>query len=325
MLQKQLHKIVLKDYQLSSGKSSDISLTYQLFGQPLHTSPVVLVNHALTGNSEVAGENGWWNRLIGYNQVIDLHHYTIVAFDIPGNGFGGESENFFNNYTDFSTKIIADLFWKGLDELNINQLFAVVGGSLGGGIAWEMLFQHSQRIQHLIPIATSVQSSDWLKANVLVQEQILNNSLQPIEDARMHAMLLYRTPISFTQKFNRRYKDDERQYAVESWLKYHGRALKSRFELPAYQLMNHLLRTIGEDLCHEDIIQLAKITSAQIHLVAIDSDLMFTHEEQKNTYETFKRHTEKVNFSTINSIHGHDAFLIEYEQLNAILNNIFKH
>ncbi|WP_243389282.1 alpha/beta fold hydrolase [Avrilella dinanensis] len=324
MLQNQLNKILFQDYPFPTGKITDITLTYQLFGQPLHTSPVVLVNHALTGNSEVAGKNGWWTQLVGYNQVIDLNRYTILTFDIPGNGFGGESENLFENYTDFSTKIIADLFWKGLDELNINQLFAVVGGSLGGGIAWEMLFQHSQRIQHLIPIATSIQSSDWLKANVLVQEQILNNSLQPIENARMHAMLLYRTPISLTWKFNRQVKADEQQYAVESWLKYHGRALQSRFELPAYQLMNHLLRTIGEDLCPEDIIQLAKITSAQIHLVAIDSDLMFTHEEQKNTYETFKRYTEKVNFSTIKSIHGHDAFLIEYEQLNTILNNIFK-
>src|SRR5690606_26045836 len=125
MLQKQLHKIVLKNYQLSSGKSSDISLTYQLFGQPLHSSPVVLVNHALTGNSQVAGKDGWWAQVVGYDQVIDLNRYTVLAFDIPGNGFGGESENLFENYTDFSTKVIADLFWKGLDELNINQLFAV--------------------------------------------------------------------------------------------------------------------------------------------------------------------------------------------------------
>src|SRR5690606_9382862 len=324
MLQKQLNKILIKDYQLPNGKSLDISLTYQLFGQPLHTAPVVLVNHALTGNSEVAGKNGWWNRLVGYDKAIELQHYTVVAFDIPGNGFVEKRESLFDNYTDFSTKIMADLFWRGLNALAINQLFAIIGGSLGGGIAWEMLFLYPQRIQHLIPIATSIQSSDWLKAFVLTQDQILNNSSQPIEDARMHAMLLYRTPTSLTQKFHRQYKDDEQQYAVESWLKYHGKALHSRFKLAAYLLMNHLLKTIGENLQLEDMIHLAKITSTKIHLVAVDSDLMFTHEEQENIYKTLKQHNKNIHFSTIKSIHGHDAFLIEYEQLTAILNNIFK-
>src|SRR5690606_5234107 len=101
----------------------------QLFGQPLHTSPVVLVNHALTGNSEVAGKNGWWTQLVGYNQVIDLNRYTALTFDIPGTGSGGESENFFDNYTDFSTKILADSFWKWIGGPNMNQRFAVVGRS----------------------------------------------------------------------------------------------------------------------------------------------------------------------------------------------------
>lgn len=324
MFQKQLYKILLKDYQLPGGKSLDISLTYQLFGQPLHTSPVVLINHALTGNSNVTGKNGWWNQLVGYDQVIDLHQYTILAFDIPGNGFGEENENLLENYKDFSTKIIADIFWKGLANLDIYQLFAIVGGSLGGGIAWEMFFQYSQRIKHLVPIATSIQSSDWLKASVLVQEEILNYSNRPTEIARMHAMLMYRTPASLAQKFCRQYKNDQQQYAVESWLRYHGKTLSSRFELSAYRLMNHLLRTIGENTDVEDIILLTKNTPTNIHLIAVDTDLMFTHEEQKNTYETLRQYNEKVHFSTINSVHGHDAFLIEHKQLNTILNNIFK-
>src|SRR5690606_42134332 len=113
----------------------------------------------------------------------------------------------------FNSAAITEIYTLSLHDalpIYINQLFAVVGGSLCGGIAWEMLFQHSQRIQHLIPIATSIQSSDWLKANVLVQEQILNNSLQQIGRAHVHAMLLYRTPISLTWKFNRQVKADER-------------------------------------------------------------------------------------------------------------------
>ncbi|MCB0486545.1 MAG: homoserine acetyltransferase, partial [Flavobacteriaceae bacterium] len=72
-----LHKIVLKEYKTYSGALyKELPLSYQLFGKELHTAPVVLVNHALTGNSNVAGETGWWNQLIGDRKIIDTQKYT---------------------------------------------------------------------------------------------------------------------------------------------------------------------------------------------------------------------------------------------------------
>ena len=57
----QLKTVTVRNYRLSNHELYDFELSYQLFGQPLHTAPIVLVNHALTGNSEVAGPGGWWN------------------------------------------------------------------------------------------------------------------------------------------------------------------------------------------------------------------------------------------------------------------------
>jgi homoserine acetyltransferase len=99
----------------------DINLSYQLFGQDLYTAPVVLVNHALTGNSDVAGENGWWSDLVGENKVIDTNQYTILSFNIPGNGFDGFV---IENYKDFVTRDIANIFLIGLQELKLKELFA---------------------------------------------------------------------------------------------------------------------------------------------------------------------------------------------------------
>ena len=101
----------------------------------MHTAPIVLVNHALTGNSNVTGSEGWWSALIGEGKCIDTNKYTILAFNIPGNGYDGFV---IENYKDFVAGDIAHIFLRGLEELKIDKLFALIGGSLGGGIAWEM-------------------------------------------------------------------------------------------------------------------------------------------------------------------------------------------
>ncbi len=318
-----IQKIVVENFLLKKGVlQPSISLSYQIFGKPIGSAPLILINHALTGNSQVTEENGWWQSLIGDNKTIDTNKYTVLAFNIPGNGFDEISDNLINNYKDFTTNDIANLFWKGIDIFKIKRLFAVVGGSLGGAIAWEMASIRPIAIENLIPIATSWKSSDWLIANVLIQDLILNNSNNPIHDARIHAMLLYRTPESFEEKFNTKFQTETRIFQVESWLFHHGIKLKERFQLSAYKLMNHLLKTT--DVLREKSVEcFAKEITSTIHLVAIDTDYFFTANEIKTCFTSLKAHKNNVYYNEIKSIHGHDAFLIEYDQLNKILKPIF--
>ena len=320
-----LEKIDVLDFKLENGtQKQKISLFYQVFGPSIGTAPVVLVNHALTGNSNVTGKNGWWNQIIGESKIIDIEIYTVIAFNIPGNGYDTNSENLQLDYQNFTAKDIAKLFWIGLLQLQIKQLFAVIGGSLGGGIAWEMATLQPNSIKNLIPIATDWKATDWVIGNVLIQDQILNNSTNPISDARLHAMLLYRTPESLNQKFNRGRETSTSVFQIENWLLHHGTKLKNRFSLPAYKLMNHLLKTIDITRDSDNIeFQINKI-SANIHLISVDSDLFFTAEEIKKTYDDFKEQKSNLFHHEIKSIHGHDAFLIEHEQLTRILKPIFQ-
>lgn len=317
-----LHRINFYNYKLrNSCELSKVSLSYQTFGKAIGSAPLVVVNHALTGNSQVTENNGWWQSLIGKGKVIDTEKFTILAFNIPGNGFENES-NLIDNYKDFTTYDIAKLFWKGIDSFKINQVFAIIGGSLGGAIAWEMLAQKPNSIQYLIPVATSLISSDWLIANVLIQDRILNNSSSPVYDARLHAMLLYRTPESFQQKFDKKLQN-ENLYQVESWLQHHGEKLKERFQLKAYKLMNHLLKTTNVFKEYKRSVEFYSKIKANICLVSIDSDYFFTAKEIKETHSKLINNKVKATYNEIQSIHGHDAFLIEYEQLNKILKPIF--
>ena len=117
-------------YTTKSGKTSAIALSYQVFGKPLHEAPIVMINHALTGNSNVTGEGGWWNPIVGPNKVIDTNIFTVLAFNIPGNGYDQVSSHLIENYKDFTASDIAEIFAMALDHLKIIQLFAVIGGSV---------------------------------------------------------------------------------------------------------------------------------------------------------------------------------------------------
>lgn len=319
-----LQKIEILYFKLENNKVVDtIQLFYQTFGQPIGNAPVVIVNHALTGNSNVTGENGWWSDLIGENKIIDTNFFTIIAFNIPGNGFDGNPENLIMNYRDFTAKDIANIFLEGIKFLEIETVFALIGGSLGGGIAWEMANLQPDKFQNLIPIATDWKASDWVIANVLVQDQILNNSDNPIVDARLHAMLLYRTPQSFKKKFNRRKQSQFNDFQIESWLVNHGFKLQNRFKLSAYKLMNHLLKTIDISKESDDFEVSASKISANIHIVSVDTDYFFIPDENREVFEILKPIKENVFYYEIKSIHGHDAFLIEFDQLAQILEPIF--
>lgn len=298
----------------------ELTLSYQLFGNPLGTAPIVLVNHALTGNSNVAGDHGWWSELVGDSKIIDTKTYTILAFNIPGNGYDGF---IIDNYKDFIARDIAKLFLIGLEKLKIDNLFAIIGGSLGGGIAWEIAVLKPSLSKHLIPVATDCKSTDWLMANCQIQEQFLVNSKNPVHDARMHAMLCYRTPESFKSKFQRSKNEDLPLFNVESWLLHHGQKLQERFQLSAYKLMNQLLRTIDvtKNRDNENILD---VIQSKITIVGVDSDLFFTAKENKETQKQLAITHNNVTYNEINSIHGHDAFLIEFKQLAKIIKPIFK-
>jgi homoserine O-acetyltransferase len=200
----------------------------------------------------------------------------------------------------------------------------VIGGSLGGGIAWEMAALKPELIEHLVPIAADWQSTDWLIANCRVQEQILNNSKDPVHDARLHAMLCYRTPVSFRDRFERTINEDLGIFNVESWLLHHGNKLRDRFSLETYKLNNQLLKTIDIGRDGPKGIEAIKGSKINIHIIGVNSDLFFTIKENRETFNELADAGCEVTYGEINSKYGHDAFLIEFEQLADLLYLLFK-
>jgi len=318
-----LRRQTLYDYKTFRGvQYQTLNTSYQVFGQTLHTAPIVLVNHALTGNSDVIGEEkGWWREIVGEEKLIDTLRYTIIAINIPGNGY---DDFLIDNYRDFTAKDIARIYHLVLQSLKVDQLHAIIGGSLGGGIAWEMAALYPNLAKYLIPIASDWKSTDWIIGHNSIQESILLNSKKPLQDARKMAMLFYRSPASFSQRFNRTQVSSKKMFNVESWLNHHGRKLEDRFSLKAYLMMNHLLTTIDISKEDEPIEKTLRSIQSKIIQIAVNSDLFFVKDENIETKKMLDANNVANEYHEIKSIEGHDAFLIENDQIARFLSPVFK-
>ncbi len=306
---------IYKYVTISDVQYEKLDITYEVFGKKIHTAPIIVVFHALTGNSDVASdEKGWWKDLIGYNKTIDLNRFTIISFNILGNGYDG---NLIENYADFTAKDIAILNFHTLRSLGVKNIYGVIGGSLGGGIAWELVAEFPKFSSYLFAIATDWKATDWVLGFCGTQESILKNSANPLADARRMAMLFYRSPVSLQSKFERK-KQDNKQFAVNSWLNHHGSKLQHRFSIQAYLMMNQLLASVditrGE--YKEDVFQKLETTIVQI---SIESDLLYLPDENKETAEYLKELGIKNSYFQVKSEDGHDAFLIEHDQIGAFI------
>lgn len=318
-----LHKIEIKDFVNAAGTKQDIRFSYQVFGLPLGQAPIVLVNHSLTGNSEITGIKGWWNDLVGDARLIDTTRFTVLAFNMPGNGYDGEAANLLHNYKEFTLGDIARIYLKALEQLQIKQIFAGIGGSIGGALLWELASLKPNLFEHVIPVATNYKATQWLKALCKIQGQILENSAQPLQDARMHAMTFYRTPQSLEAKFNGSLVKTGLNRSVEGWLEYHGKELEQRFQLASYKLMNHLLTTSDISNGTGNHLEAAAAIKGAIHIVTVNSDLFYLPQENWDTYVNLALIKKNSSIHEIKSIHGHDAFLIEHQQLAGFLDPIF--
>ncbi len=318
----QLNEIKIIDFITESGETiPSINLTYQLFGKQPGDAPVILINHALTGNSNLTGKNGWWKEVVGEDKAINTKKFSIISFNIPGNGF---CSNDFYHPDKFHLGDIANLFILALEDLKIKKLHSIIGGSIGGCLTWEIAAKKPSIAKFIIPIASDWKARDWMIANTYLQDRILNNSKNPLQDARIHAMTFYRNPKSLNNRFGRSFNQSKGIYNVESWLDHHGTKLNERFSLKSYKMINRLLRSVDITRGGLDFIKIASNINSEIHIICVDSDLFFLPDDDKKTYNLLSKSKKDVFYHEINSIHGHDSFLIETKQISNIFTKIFK-
>lgn len=333
--------------KLTSSKDNVVMVNHALTGNA-HITGIVgndeLENSKSTNqlyqyNHMFLNKEGWWAPLIGPGKTIDTNKYFVICPNVLGSCYGttgpasinlDSNELFRMNFPEVNVRDMVRVQKELFDFLGISKIKFAVGGSLGGMQVLEWAIMFPDLIEKIMPIATSAAHSAWAiglneaSRNAIVNDpewkngNYENQPNQGIRLARKIAMISYRSYNSFNEKFGRDIKKvnvRKNIFEIESYLNYQGTKLTKRFDANTYLYLSRAmdLHDVGRD--RGGISKALKGIKAKTKCVGIDSDILYPVEEQKE----IMNHIPKADYAEINSLHGHDAFLIEFEQLDKII------
>lgn len=342
---------------LESGKSLEkITVAYETYGELNNEkNNAILVCHALTGDAHAAGwhdgdrKPGWWEIIIGPGKVLDTEKYFIICSNVLGGCKGTTGPSSINPLTgkeyglDFPVITIKDMVDVQkilIDSFGINQLYAVVGGSMGGMQVLQWIVSYPEMMKKAIPIATTARSSpqqiafnevgrqsifsdpNWNKGNYYGTGKIPKNGLSV---ARMIAHITYLSDESMYIKFGRDLQDkDEISYdfsldfQVESYLHHQGETFVKRFDANSYLYITKAVDLFDLSV-DNSVIEGFKDVKSKLEVISVDSDWLYPTEQSTEIVAALNANDVEVSFSEIKSNFGHDAFLLEKGQLNYLL------
>lgn len=300
----------------NGGSLQDVVVAYRTWGAPAEEA--ILVCHALTGNADA---DDWWAGLFKPGLILDPDRHYIVASNVLGGCYGTTGPTSVDQETgtpygrDFPEVTIRDMVEvqrRLLDHLAISRLHFAIGGSMGGMQAQEWAAMFPDRIDTAVSIGVGTTQSAWNIAISDAQRAAITSAAGPekgLAIARMIAMISYRSPENFDSRFGRDLSGSG--YAVQDYLRYQGEKLVDRFDADSYITLINAMDSHdlarGRDLASIETPVLA---------VGISSDALYPSAEVKRLADSLPNGT----YRTLHATQGHDAFLIETDELSRIVN-----
>src|SRR5690554_169088 len=154
-MKQKMNKKRIPKYLTRHFSDETCEISYQWTENVNEAKPVVVILHALTGNSTVSGKDGWWKEIVGENKTIDCNKYNILSIDTLGNGYATNTHLHIHSIENITVNDVAKINLWLLDELQLTTVHSLIGGSLGGAIAWEMWKEKPDFFQQLISIGAN--------------------------------------------------------------------------------------------------------------------------------------------------------------------------
>jgi homoserine O-acetyltransferase/O-succinyltransferase len=349
------HEMILE----SGAKLGPVTLAYETYGSlNQDKSNVILILHALSGDSHVAGyykpedENpGWWDNMVGPGKGIDTNKYFVVCSNIIGSCMGStgpcaiDPDTILPYAVSFPVVTIGDMVTAQkalMDHLGINRILSVVGGSVGGMQVLEWCARYSDMVVSAIPLATTTNHSalaiafnevarqaivadpNWNKGNYYFGEK----PGLGLAVARMIGHITYLSDESLRLKFGRRLQDKkdfsfnfDGDFQVESYLHHQGKKFVDRFDANSFLYITKAADYYDFEKQHGEgsAVKAFSKTKAKFLVVSFTSDWLYPTYQSKIMVKAMKKNGLDVSFCEIEAEWGHDAFLISNERLTTVI------
>jgi homoserine O-acetyltransferase len=373
-----------KPVRLDCGRDlRPVRVAYETYGalSPRRDN-VILVCHALSGDAHAAGfaktppqEStrdgfaaadrdgaagrglGWWDGMIGPGKAFDTDRFFVVSTNLLGGCKGTTGPSSVNPATgreygpDFPVITVADMVRTErafLDELGIERLAAVAGGSLGGMQALEWAVQFPDQVDRVVAIAsTHALQPQGVAWNAIARESIMRDPAWQggryygtdhtptagLGVARMVGHITYLSALALSDKFGRRlqFADDirytitEAEFEVESYLRHQADSFVKRFDANTYLYLSRALTyfDLGRQYGGGSLARAFEDVSARTLLIAFSSDWLYPPSASKEIEEALRANGKPVEFHLIEAPYGHDCFLLEEARQTPVIRRFF--
>ncbi|MFK7778438.1 MAG: homoserine O-acetyltransferase [Gimesia sp.] len=343
------------------GELGPIEVAYETYGELTPAKDnAIYICHALTGDAHAAGyyadddekaKAGWWDDLIGPGKTLDTDKYFVICANVLGGCQGTTGPGSINPQTNqpyrlgFPVITVGDMIKLHSElttYLGIDQLLAVIGGSLGGMQALEWAARFPDQLRSAICLAAAPQlSAQGIAFNAVGRRAIKTDPEYKSGDyeqgagpryglalARMIAHITYLSGQSIEMKFGRRLQDHdtfsydslpEVEFQVESYLHYQGKRFVERFDANSYLYLTRAMDYFDLEAQYGSVVNALKNTDARFLIASYDSDWLFTTTQSKELLRALIECGKHVSFIELKSPFGHDSFLIEIDQLQKMI------
>jgi homoserine O-acetyltransferase/O-succinyltransferase len=351
--------------KLESGASlGPITVAYETYGAlNAAGTNAILICHALTGDSHVAGyyseadpKPGWWDTMVGPGKGIDTDRYFVICSNILGSCMGTTGPCHINPETlepyglDFPVVTIGDMVKAQralLDHLGIRRLLSVIGGSVGGMQALEWAMRYPEMVESVIPLATTTRHSALAIAfNEVARQAIMADPHWAGGDyyggetpklglalARMIGHITYLSDESMRQKFGRNLQDKtdlsfnfDADFQVESYLRYQGAKFVERFDANSFLYITKAADYFDLEKQYGDGSAVKAFSRARSRFLVISftSDWLYPTYQSRSMVQAMKKSGLDVSFCEIEAEWGHDAFLLPSTRLTTLIRSFLE-
>jgi homoserine O-acetyltransferase len=292
----------------------------------------VWIFHALTANSNA---EEWWPGLVGKDKIFDPEKYFIICVNMPGSCYGSigpldknptTGKLFYHGFPFFTTRDMIRAYQPLRDFLGIEKIKIGIGGSMGGQQLLEWAIEEPELFEYIFPIATNARHSAWgiafnasqrmcIEADGTWKEENPNAGMEGMKAARSIALISYRHYQTYHASQSEHHIDKIENYKSESYQKYQGEKLGKRFNAFSYYFLSKGMDSHNVGRGRGGIENALQKIKAKTNAIGIITDILFPINEQ----EFIAKNIAGADFTAINSLYGHDGFLLEFEQLHQII------